>query len=175
MVMASGRYGAGNALWLGLNLPFHISVFRNPVESAFLVRILHSVAHRPPSVPPSYTERFVNGERREITVSAGGTGVLLKETASDQWHAKVDGRETRIYRAGPDMMYVPIAAGRRPVRVVFEYRVGSVERLGWVLTVATALALGGFALGGRRRARALFRRARRRGLRFADREARAEP
>jgi hypothetical protein len=159
MVMASGRYGAGNALWLGINLPFHISAFRNPVESRFLVRILAAVARRPPSAPASYKARFVNGERREITVSAGGTGVLLKETASDQWHAKVDGKETRIYRAGPDMMYVPIGSAKRPVSVAFEYRAGMVERLGWVITVAAAFALVVVGLAPRARARA--RRAKR--------------
>jgi hypothetical protein len=149
-VMASGRYGAGKAVWVGMNLPFHVSVFRNPVESRFLTQILAAIARRRQVADPQFAARFVNAERREIRVTAGGTGVLLKETASDQWHATLNGSETRIYRAGPDMMYVPIGTARRPVQLVFEYRTGTVERLGFALTAAAVLALVGFGLRRRR-------------------------
>jgi hypothetical protein len=136
-----------------MNLPFHVSVFRNVVESRFLARTVATVARRRKVADPQFAARFVNAERREIRVAAGGTGVLLKETASDQWHATLNGRETRIYGAGPDMMYVPIENARRPAQIVFAYRARTVERLGWSLSGAAVLALAGFGLGWHRRQR----------------------
>jgi hypothetical protein len=165
MVMASGRYGAGEALWSGMNLPFHVVTFRNPVESGFLVRILDAVARSRQVEPPQYTARFINAQRLEITVTAGARGVLLKETASAQWHATVNGKGARIYTAGPGMMYVPLSSARRPASVVFQYRASLVETLGWTLTGATLLALVGFGLGVWFRLRALARRVRRPGAR----------
>jgi hypothetical protein len=160
MVMASGRYGTGQAVWLGMNLPFHAAWFDNPVESRFLTRILATVARPRKRADPQFAARFVNAERREVRVATGGTGVLFKERANNQWHATVNGSETRIYRAGPDMMYVPLGTARRPARIVFEYRAGTVERLGWTLSAAAVLALVGFGLGSPRRRRARLTRLR---------------
>jgi hypothetical protein len=161
MVMASGRYGAGQALWSGMNLPYHVAIFRNPVESGFLVRILDAVARGRHVAAPQYTARYVNAQRLEITVSAEARGVLLKETASAQWHATVNGREAKIYTAGPGMMYVPVSSAQRPTTVVFQYRASIVETLGWTLTGAALLALVGLGLGIRSRLRPLVRRLRR--------------
>jgi hypothetical protein len=159
--MASGRYGAGEALWSGMNLPFHVVAFRNPVESGFLVRILDAVARRRQVAAPQYTARFVNAQRLEVTATTGATGVLLKETASASWHATVNGKDVKIYTAGPGMMYVPISSAQRPTTVVFQYRASMVENLGWAITGATLLALVGFGLGIRSRLRSLARRLRR--------------
>jgi hypothetical protein len=161
MVMASGRYGAGQALWSGMNLPFHVAVFRNPVESGFLVHILDAVARRRQAVAPQYTTRYVNAQRLEVTATAGATGVLLKETASASWYATVNGKDAKIYTAGPGMMYVPISSAQRPATVVFQYRASMVEALGWAITGAMLLAIVGFGLGIRSRLRPLARRVRR--------------
>jgi hypothetical protein len=150
MVMASGRYGSGTAVWLGLNLPFHASIFKNLRESWFVVALLHDVARSATVPAPAYTARYVDDEQSDIQVS-GGRGVLFKQTQTDQWHATVNGREARIYRAGPGMMYVPVAASERPAKVSFQYRSSNAERLGWVITIAAAVALLVFGARWRRR------------------------
>ncbi|MGZ4485385.1 MAG: DUF6541 family protein [Nocardioidaceae bacterium] len=138
VVGAAGRRGAGPVAWTGLGLPYHAAVFGAEEESGFLGRLLGAPAEDAAPADPAYEATFVHSGRREITVGRAARGVLLKEHDAPDWHASVDGREVPIWSAGPGMMWVPLPSGHDDVRVVFEYRLGLLEK--------SAYAISGLAL-----------------------------
>jgi hypothetical protein len=93
---------------------------------------------------------FVNAHRREIELEEYYPGVLLKENYFRNWKASLlkteDGRlkteKLKIYLAGPGMMYVSLPKEYDlPAKVVFEFRISWVERLGIGITVLTMVGM----------------------------------
>lgn len=175
-VVMAGTIGDGRVVWSGLNLPFHAASYENAEESRFLAAmVLTAVAGggggpaadpeaEPAPEAEAEAETFaVDGEHRVAVVHAGD-GVLLRESAHDNWHATVDGRPVRVYHAGPDFMYVPLGPrADGPQVVVFDYRESRVEHVGRSVTVLSAVLLAGAAV-----IPPLVRRARRRAGRTAS-------
>src|SRR3990170_4446879 len=95
-----------------------------------------------------------NPELLKLTVNRG-SGVLFKESFFQNWVAQLTDRNgvTRnlvIYRAGPDFMYVSVPDGTEfPAELVFEYRVGLIEKASYVASFFTLVALIIYGLSGR--------------------------
>jgi hypothetical protein len=150
-VAAAGAYGSGQVFWEGLNLPYHLNVFRSEPEAAFLARALLSLAEAAPA-PTHDSATYANPQSWQVS-TAGARGVLFKEQDAPGWHATVDGKPTPIYPAGPGMMWVPLT-GSGPVTVALTYRLSSVEKLGFAGSFGTLIAMAVLLLSGR--ARRLF-------------------
>jgi hypothetical protein len=156
-VAAAGAYGSGQVFWEGLNLPYHLNVFRSEAEAGFLARALLSVVKAAPA-PTKDSATYVNPQSWQVS-TAGARGVLFKEQDAPGWHATANGKPTPIYPAGPGMMWVPLT-GSGPVTVALTYRLSSVEKLGFAGSFGTLIAMAVLLLS--RRARDLLgRRARR--------------
>ena len=147
VVTATNALGAGRVTWSGMGLPYHASVFHSVNEGTFLGHLLS--ADSEPAANPGQTATFVNSERREITAAPGARGVLLKEHLAPDWHASVNGREVPLWSAGPGLMWVSLPEHHGVVRVVFEYRLGLVERMGYGLSGLALLVTLMLALSGR--------------------------
>ncbi|MDQ1643706.1 MAG: hypothetical protein QOJ90_3057 [Actinomycetota bacterium] len=141
-VVAAGTIGKGTVVWSGIGLPYHVDAFTSQTEGAFLGRLILATTGPPVAEPVTYRAEFVNSEHRRITVDGAAGGVLLKEQSSPNWHATVNGVETPIYLAGPGMMWVPLPAGT-PGRVVVavDYRLSTLERLGYLISILAGLLL----------------------------------
>ncbi len=141
-IVVAGQYGQGRVVWTGMNLLYHIASHQNEEESRFLARMIQWVSNEDEVVRPQYEARFVHPQRREVTVQSRAKGVLFKESYFPNWHAYVAGQERRIYRAGPDFIYVPIPQGTSyPVQVIFEYRKSSLEQAAAAISFVTFTAL----------------------------------
>ena len=140
-VVISGRLGQGEVVWSGLGLPYHIDAFTSSSESAFLAQFFRQAATRPSAGPPKFSSTFIDPQHRQVDVASNADGVLLKEQDAPDWHATVDGRRTRIYQAGPGMMWVPLPDDGKPHVVDVQYRLSAVEKLGYGLSIVTLIAL----------------------------------
>jgi hypothetical protein len=147
VVTATHRLGTGRVTWSGMGLPYHASVFPSVDEGSFLGRLLS--ADFTPTTDPEQTASFVNSERREIAAGPDARGVLLKEHLAPDWHASINGREVPLWSAGPGLMWVSLPEHHAGVRVVFEYRLGLVEKAGYGLSGFALLVTLALALSGR--------------------------
>jgi hypothetical protein len=147
VVSATRNLGAGRVTWSGMALPYHAAVFQSADEGTLLGRLLSADASPAPDPPQKAT--FVNSERREVTAGPDAHGVLLKEHLAPDWHATVNGREVPLWSAGPGLMWVSLPEHHGDVRVVFAYRLGSVEKTGYGLSGLALLVTLALALSGR--------------------------
>jgi len=142
-VVVEGRLGKGRVVWSGMNLPYHIISYKRPEEARFLTRLLEgdTVGGK-----PDYTTQFLHPNRRMVDITTAARGVLFKESYYPNWRAylETDGRrrETTIYKAGPDFMYVPLPPGLTyPLKVFFEYKVSLLERASGLLSAITLVSV----------------------------------
>ena len=140
VVLADRYLGAGRVYWIGLNLPYHIAVFKNAAESALLGDLV-GAADAP--VTSSAATPSIGPERVEAT--ATGRGLLVKETWGRDWRATADGRAVPVESAGPGMMYVPLPRNGS-ADVVLTYHLSVVELGGVALSLIAILALLAAAL-----------------------------
>ena len=147
VVAATSKLGAGSVTWSGMGLPYHTAVFPSVDESTFLGRLLSADAT--PATDPEQKATFVNSERRELTAGSDARGVLLKEHLAPDWHASINGREVPLWSAGPGLMWVSLPEHHGAVRVVFDYRLGPVEKAGFGLSGLALLLTLALALSGR--------------------------
>lgn len=88
---------------------------------------------QPSSAP--VTVKPVGEDRIDILVDAPSAGlVFLNDIYMPGWRARVDGRETPIYRADYLFMAIPVEAGRHSIEVV--YAPGSFRAGGWISCVS---------------------------------------
>jgi hypothetical protein len=143
-IIVGGAYGNGHVYWSGMNLPYHASSNENPVESHFLAELVTN-GHVAALPQPSPQAKSVGSEREVIAVTPGARGVLFKETAMSNWHARANGRSLPVYRAGPEFMWVPVPPGS--AAVTFTYQASKVDLLGLLITAVTVALLVGYAAG----------------------------
>lgn len=156
-VMVAGTLGKGRVVWSGMNLPYHIASTRNVEESRLLTQAVSWSTPRQPTAP-AYTATFVNPQLRRVVLTGPASGVLLKESSVPNWHAVINGREVRVYRAGPDFMYVPIPPGTAyPATVEMEFTHTPLEVIGDAVSVIALIALLGWLVSGRLRLRRRIR------------------
>jgi len=147
-LVVAGEYGKGRVVWSGMNLPWHVASYRSYEESKFLAKIIEFVSGglEKTNYSTQYEAKRINPERVEIDISNVASGVLFKENYFKDWHAflEKDGgkiEDLKIYRAGPDFMYVTIPNNAQfPLKVVFEFDKW-IEYVGLSITLATALAM----------------------------------
>ena len=140
-VLVAGRLGAGQAIWSGLGLPYHVDAFTSAPESAFLAGVLGVDSSNDLTSTPRYTATFVDAGQRRVDVTSGARGVLLKEQDAPDWQATVDGRRTPIYAAGPGMMWIPLPDAGASHVVDVRYRLSGVERLGYLVSAVALMVL----------------------------------
>ena len=149
VVVATRRLGGGSVTWEGFALPYHAADSRAAAEGRLLGNLLGAAPTRP--VPAQV--RFINSERRTVVVGPRARGVLVKEHLAPDWHATSAGRELTLRAAGPGMMWVQLPAQHGRMRIVLDYRLGTVERTGLAVSGVALLALAllvGAATVGRR-------------------------
>lgn len=159
-ILAGGDFGKGRVVWSGMNLLFHINSYTNEVESKLWGKLLNwagrveglEVFEYPEDnnsliyETATFSAEFVNPEKRIVTARRTVSGVLLKEFYFPNWHAYImrNGKKegAKIYRAGPEFMYVPIPQGTSyPIQVIFEYRKSSLEQAAAAISFVTLAAL----------------------------------
>ena len=138
VVAVVGEIGRGQSIWSGIGLPYHAASFQSTVEADLIGRLLDARESEP---APASDVRFVNSQRREITVAANARGVLFKERYADGWHARSGTQDLRIEPAGPGMMYVALPPGHGPATVVLSYRTSPVEQVGYVVSLLALAAV----------------------------------
>jgi len=132
-----------------MNLLYHIASYQSEEESRFLAQMIQWVSNEDEVAQPQYEARFVHPQRREVTVQSRAKGVLFKESYFPNWHAYVAGQERRIYRAGPDFMYVPISEEiSYPLQVILLYEKSSLEKISIGISLLTLAGLIFYALEG---------------------------
>jgi len=138
------NYGQGRVVWSGMNLPYHISQYKN-LEEVLLHKNLVNWAIQPQNDQDiSFNAERLRPEEAIVEGRVEFKGVLFKENAFDGWTALLtsDGASHRleIYHAGPDFMYVRIPKGvEAPFTVKFRYRGPLVDWFFAALSSATLL------------------------------------
>jgi hypothetical protein len=113
VVMAGMPIGEGKIIWSGLNLFYHLNNFKSADEAEMLENMFDYLR------PESYeylnqAGQMNNSQEWQIVVEQPEfyQGVLLKENYFPAWRARVISDKydfnAKIYRAGPDMMYVDL-------------------------------------------------------------------
>jgi hypothetical protein len=148
-IVVAGQYGQGRVVWTGMNLLYHITSYQSAEESRFLAQMIQWVSSEDEVAQPHYEARFMHPQRREVIVQSPAQGLLFKESYFPNWHAYVAGRERRIYRAGPDFMYVPLSEEiSYPLEVILLYEKAWLERISIGISLLTLGGLIFYALEG---------------------------
>ena len=154
-VVVAGQLGKGRIVWSGMNLYFHIGVYKNNEEIKFAVRMIDWVtrAQEYKTDNALYRAGRVNPERVEVQLDGPSKGVLYKEFYFGNWRAfltEMNGKtyEVAIYKAGPDFMYVFVPRNASyPVKAVFEYH-RELQYGGLIVSMGAFLLIVGYAIGG---------------------------
>lgn len=106
VVLAQTIVGKGVITWSGLNLPFHIIENNNLEEAKLLQNIILDLVKIDSGLPSFELKR----ETPEKIVIKGTNikGVYFKENFHEGWQAKVNGKQAKIYEAGPAFMYLRV-------------------------------------------------------------------
>lgn len=151
-LLARERVGEGTVIWSGMNLIGHYRLHGSEAEARLLANIVRELAGARRSERRAEWERL-RPERVAVRVGPDDAGawVLFREALVPEWRATVDGRELRLWKAGPGFV-----AARLPERVgagtlVIEQRTGAEVPFGLALTLVGAAALAWPALRGRAR------------------------
>ncbi|MDP3888428.1 MAG: hypothetical protein Q8Q24_00135 [bacterium] len=150
-LIVAGQMGKGRVVWSGVNLPFHLLTFKNNEETAFLAKlVLWTLAgDNKEGVLDNKTE-FINPHTFAIQVDKPARGVLFKESYTVGWGAKAGNKNVKIWRAGPDLMYVDLASVKNfPVRVEFKYNLFPLEKISLLLSLFVFTLIFDYLLGGR--------------------------
>lgn len=115
-VLVSVRYGAGNVIWSGLNLPYHIDSFSNRTEARFLLGLLRMSSPtdaRGGSVqllaasPYRLVGRFEGVVTGLIVTGIHGTIAI----PGNSWSATIGGVTVACLAVGTSACYLPIPPG----------------------------------------------------------------
>lgn len=138
------NYGQGRVVWSGMNLPYHISMYKN-LEEILLHKNLVNWAIQPQSNQSiSFNAKRTSPEEVIVEGHEEFKGILFKENAFDGWTAllKSDGatHKLEVYHAGPDFMYVRVPNNiEAPFTIKFRYRGPLIDWFFAILSSATLL------------------------------------
>lgn len=141
-IVAVGQFGEGRVVWTGLNLPYHLYRFKNETESLFLSQMLLWAAKDRIIEPVQFTAQFVNPERREVRIDSPARGVILRQQFFQNWQVKLNQKPQKIYKAGPELIYLPLPKDLDyPSSVVFYYQISLFERSLTTISLLTIIIL----------------------------------
>lgn len=152
-IMVAGDYGEGKIIWTGFNFLYHINVNKNQEEAKFLARMINWLGAGEKVGPVDYQVKFISPEKRVVEIKEPAKGVLFKESYYPNWHAylldskgKKDKLEIKL--VGPAMMYVLLPEELSlPARVIFEYKLSLIEKLGILVSFLAFLFLLFYLVG----------------------------
>lgn len=103
-LIVSWKYGEGEVVWSGMNLPYHINTHKNMEEGKLLNKILeHFIDLSPVSYSEYETKR--KSANQIIVQGANAKGVIFRENSNPGWEAEVISnikyKKLKIYKAGP--------------------------------------------------------------------------
>lgn len=141
-VVAVWNYGEGRVTWSGLNLPYHVSYYKNLEEIMFHRNLMNWTVQPKRGNAVSFTATRPSAGEVTVKGYSGFKGILFKENAFDGWTARLISNaavhKLKIYHAGPDFMYVRVPSGvEAPFTVRFNYVGLSVDWFFFALSSAT--------------------------------------
>lgn len=144
-ILVSGKLDQGIVIWSGMSLPYHLLTYHNESEIHLFENILNFLVTLKKEDEIDFEVQRPQSENIKVTGN-NFKGVILGENAYGGWVAKVNSsgksKKLKIYKAGPDFMYVRLPQEfQSSPEVKFNYR-GSI--LGWflfILGVSTALVV----------------------------------
>ena len=136
-VLAGGNLGKGTVVWSGLNLPFHIVSNNNMEEARLFKSALNQIIDPVKGQIPQYS---VSREKPQIiNIKAQNiSGIYFKENYDPGWKAQVNGKNSKIYKAGLDFMYIPISNVDTETTIQISYKGSAIT---WILSVSTLVSL----------------------------------
>ena len=157
-ILVEKQVGEGKVIWSGLNLPFHIDLYKSEEESRLLANLIFSLLGKTPQTytfPAQNTEltyqtrmsniKFLNPQKRSVEIKEKSDGILFKEFYVPNWNAFLvrDGKNTnlKIYKAGPNFMYVPLEGATSGDQVLLVYKRLWWENLSFYASFATLLVI----------------------------------
>lgn len=172
-IMITKAIGAGEVIWSGMNLPYHVSRNHNLAEIAFFKNLLLYLNPmiNGPIAPATSDVKFISPQIRIITTSSA-KGVLFKEQDYSGWGATIsrNGQTegAKIFKAGPTypgFIYVPLPQNTQAkITAKLEYRGSSISwLLFWLAVLICLFCLDEILLGSKvlgRGRRFLWRRLR---------------
>lgn len=100
-LIASWKYGSGEVIWSGMNLPYHISTYKNMEEANFLKALLERLSKIEETSYKDYVFERTSPSRISVTGSSA-KGVMFREQSYPDWYASLEsGKRLRLYHAGP--------------------------------------------------------------------------
>lgn len=150
-----GEYGKGRVIWSGLNLPWHILVYKNSEESRFFIRMIEWVWKAPEREVLGVDHRVerLNPEKIVVTINNASTGVLFKENYFENWHVYIENKNRRqrleVLKVGPEFMYVRLPKNLLyPIEVTFKYELSPLKLGSIATSVATFCILVAYGILG---------------------------
>jgi len=125
-VIVAWNYGNGKVVWSGMNLPFHVSEYKNLEEAVFHKNLVEWAVQPQSHQNISFSVERSRPEKVFVEGYSGFRGVLFRENAFDGWTAQLVSngvtRKLEIYHAGPDFMYVRVPSDiQAPFTIRFRY------------------------------------------------------
>ncbi len=135
-ILVSRNLDKGTVVWSGMNLPYHLLTYHNKSETLLFKNILNFLVILKKGDEINFEVQRPQSENIRVTGN-DFKGVILGENAYGGWTASVKSSEKtqklKIYKAGPDFMYVRLPQEfQSSAEVRFHYR-GSVW--GWFLFI----------------------------------------
>ena len=145
-VIVEGDFDKGKVIWSGINLPYHALANQNKTETDYFIGLLELGLGKSLTEQKEEEVNFTlwEPEKRIIETTKEQKGILLKESHFPQWHAYLQQttKDLKIYTTGPNLMYIPLP--KKTVaseKVVLDYQISIIEKLGWLTSLATIILL----------------------------------
>lgn len=144
-IIVGGKLGEGKVVWSGMNLLYHTVNYKNKEEALLIKGIFDWLQDGKKISETDFEVEFVHPEKRIVDLKSETSGVLFKEVDFPKWHAYLESgnkkQEVKIYKAGPDFMYVPLSDIKVDERVVFKYKVSIIEIIAYIISLLTFAGL----------------------------------
>jgi len=149
-LIVAGQYGQGHILWTGFNFNYHITDTKNFEEANLLINIIKSLTSNTEPAP-TYEAKFVNPNKREITIDSSAKGVLFRESFYPNWQAQTsDGQKLSVWYAGPGLMYVPLSEeGNSSLTITLKYQKSLTDKIGIAVSLISLVILIVYLLEGK--------------------------
>ena len=149
VLIALLRYGGGEFIWSGMNLPYHALSYRNVAEATMLRKLI--LGDIETTAKPVEMIRH-SATRIEFRIPAGSKGLVFRERYIDNlvlsWRAWTEeGIGTKVMIMGPGFIYVKLEdEPRRDITLYLELRDGPLRIVSQAISIITLLFLLSYPL-----------------------------